>query len=108
VTNMTAEQLNDTNFTEKIKSSTGLVIVDFFAPWCGPCKMFGPIFEEVSADYTDVLFVKVNTEEAPKTAATAGVMSIPTIVFIKNGEEVERKTGFIQKEDLKNKIDSLK
>ena len=102
------EELTDTNFKTEIEKTSGLVVVDFHAPWCGPCQMFGPIFEEVSKQYDDVKFVKVNTQEAQQVASEAGVMSIPTIVFIKDGREVERVTGLMDAETLKSKVDSLK
>ena len=105
---MTVKLLDDANFKTEIENSTGLVVVDFFAPWCGPCQMFWPVFEAVSNQYPDVKFVKVDTQVAGKVATDAGVMSIPTIVFIKNGKEVERKTGFMNEETLKSKIEALK
>lgn len=99
---------DDTNFKVEIEDTTSLVVVDFSAAWCGPCQMFGPIFEEVSNEYSNVKFIKVDVQTAQKTAAEAGVMSIPTIVFIKNGKEVERRMGLMPKETLKSRIDELK
>ena len=70
--------------------------------------MFAPVFEETSSDYTDVTFVKVETESAPDVSQQFMIRSIPTIVFFKDGVEVERVSGFLQKGDLKSKIDSIK
>jgi len=99
---------DNTNFKAEIENAKDLVVVDFFAEWCGPCQTFGPIFEEVSNEYPGVKFIKIDVQTAQKTAAEAGVMSIPTIVFIKNGKEVERVLGLIEKDALKSKIKSLK
>lgn len=74
-------------------------VVDFYATWCGPCKMFGPIFEETSKE-KDINFIKLDVDKASEVAREYGVMSIPTIILFKNGEEVKRHTGFISKEDL--------
>jgi len=105
---MTIIHADDTNFKTEIANAKGLVVVDFFADWCGPCQTLGPIFEEVSEEYSEVKFIKVDTQKAQNTAAEAGVMSIPTIVFIKNGTELERVMGAQSKDALKNKINSLK
>lgn len=72
-------------------------VVDFYATWCGPCKMFGPIFEEVSSE-KDMNFVKLNVDEYSDIAREYGVMSIPTIILFKSGKEVKRTTGFMSKE----------
>ena len=71
-----------------------LAMVDFWASWCGPCKMLGPVIEELGADYEGrALIAKVNVDEEPELARQYGVMSIPTVVFLKNGEEFDRKVG---------------
>ena len=74
-------------------------VVDFYATWCGPCKMFSPIFEEVSNEST-INFVKIDTDSFPELAREYGVMSIPTIILFENGNEVKRHTGFMSKEDF--------
>ena len=74
-------------------------VVDFYATWCGPCKMFSPIFEEVSKEQ-DINFVKIEINNHSDIARQYGVMSIPTIILFKNGEEIKRHTGFISKEQL--------
>ncbi|MFH1450684.1 MAG: thioredoxin [archaeon] len=99
---------DDTNFDAELSKATGLVVIDFFADWCGPCQMFGPTFEETSNEYSDVAFLKVDTEQAPNTAQKFAVMSIPTIVFMKKGKILEVMRGALPKETLKSKIEELK
>ena len=74
-------------------------VVDFYAQWCGPCKMFGPIFEEVSSEY-DFNFVKVDVDKSSDIARKYGVMSIPTIILFENGVEKKKFTGFMSKDDF--------
>lgn len=74
-------------------------IVDFYADWCGPCKMFAPVFEEASQE-SDINFIKLNVDEYSDIAREYGVMTIPTIILFKNGNEVKRFTGFMPKEEL--------
>lgn len=78
-------------------------VVDFYATWCGPCKMFGPIFEEV-ANEKNINFVKLDVDKYSDVAREYGVMSIPTIILFKNGKEVKRFTGFMSKDDFINFI----
>lgn len=88
----------EAKFDELIKS--GKVIVDFYADWCGPCKMLAPIFEEVGKESNDVKFVKLNVDEIQSAARNNAVTSIPTLILFENGEEVKRHVGFISKNDL--------
>lgn len=99
------EHLTNENFKEKI--SKGMVVVDFYAQWCGPCKSFAPIFEESSNNFENIEFYKVNVEEAEKAAAEFGVMSIPTIIFFKDGQIAEQKTGMMMKSQFEEKIKEL-
>ena len=78
-------------------------VVDFYATWCGPCKMFGPIFEEVSNE-ENINFIKLDVDKSSEVAREYGVMTIPTIIVFKNGKEVNRRTGFMSKEELKDFI----
>ena len=85
--------LNDANFDSTVKSSQKLV-VDCWAAWCGPCRMLAPTFEALAKDYNGkVAFAKLDTDESPKTAMALGIHSIPTLIFFKDGKQVERLTG---------------
>lgn len=98
----------DTDFEEIVTKSDIPVVVDFWAEWCMPCQMFGPIFEETEKDYEGkVKFVKVSTEEAQAVAAKFNIMSIPSTVFFKDGKEVNRSVGLMPKEVLKDNLDKL-
>ena len=102
------EHVNNETFEKEVVQSDIPVIVDFWAAWCGPCQMMGPVFEELAGEYEDKLkFVKVSTEEAPEIAQKYGVQGIPSLIVMKNGEEVERIVGFNPKDALKQKIDSI-
>ena len=92
--------LEDENFNELIKEKT---IVDFYATWCGPCKMLGPIFEEV-ANEEDINFVKVDIDKHEDICREYKVMSVPTLILFENGKEIKRSIGFISKERLKEFI----
>lgn len=84
-------------FNELVKNESGTVVLDFYAVWCGPCKMFAPIFEKVASEHEDVKFYKVNVDEAGELASMMGVMNIPTIVRFDGGEETARKIGSMPK-----------
>jgi thioredoxin 1 len=95
----------DENFAEAALKSALPVIVDFWAEWCGPCRMLTPIIDEIAQEMSGALVVgKVNIDESPKTAARYGVSSIPTLLFIKGGEVVEQQTGLLAKKMLRDKI----
>lgn len=95
---------NEENFGSYI--STGKVLVDFFANWCGPCKMLSPILEEISEERTETKIVKVNVDECESLARQFGVMSIPTLILFKDGKEIDKKIGFMSKEDLNEWINN--
>ena len=98
-------ELTDSNFEETVKKYN-LMIVDFWAPWCGPCLVVSPIIEELAREYAEkVAFGKLNVDENPKTASKFGVFSIPTIVFLKEGEEIDRIIGAVPKDYIKGKIE---
>ena len=97
--------LNQEQFNN-IKNESGLKVVDFFATWCGPCKMLTPILEELSEEMQDsVEFVKVDIDESMELAMEYQVTSVPTLVFIKDGQEVSRKIGVNPKVALKEEIE---
>ena len=95
--------INAEEFNETIKS--GLTLVDFFAEWCGPCKMLGPVLEEVSKDYPDINFVKVNVDENMDLAGQFGIMSIPTVYIFKDGEVLTKMGGYRDAGGVKAFID---
>ena len=91
----------DSSFEKLITESEGPVLVDFWAPWCGPCRMVGPIVEELAKEYDGkIRVVKVNTEDCPMVSQAMGIRSIPTIVMFKGKDVVDHKIGFGSKEDL--------
>lgn len=102
-----AKVVTDANFAE-ILNSDQPVLVDFWATWCGPCKAISPIVDEVSAEYEGKAVVaKCNVDECDDVPMQYGIRSIPTLLFFKNGELVDRHVGVISKADLSAKIDSL-
>src|SRR5512136_1412710 len=97
--------LTDSNFDEEVLKSEKPVLVDFWAPWCGPCKAIGPVVEELATIYRDrVKVAKINIDENPKTATVYGVMSIPTLVLFKGGSIMEKLVGLVPKDRLEELI----
>jgi thioredoxin 1 len=100
--------LDDTNFESTLQSLKVPVIVDFWAEWCGPCRMLGPILDQVADEQKDIIqVVKVNVDNAPATSEKFGVRSIPYIVYFKNGEAVANELGVKSKDHLVSKAKSL-
>lgn len=99
---------SDADFEDKVLNQKGIVVVDFWAPWCGPCLMLSPILEKLADEYAnDVQFVKLNVDENPKTAQRYGVMSIPTIAIFEDGRLMNQIVGVRPAEVYKREIESL-
>ena len=90
---MSAMNINKNNFHEEVMNSEKPVLVDFWAPWCGPCRMVVPIIDEIAAEHPEYKVVKINVDEEPELASQYRVASIPTLVVMKSGLEVERSVG---------------
>lgn len=102
-----AAELTDANFQETVLNYEGLSVVDFWAEWCGPCRMVGPIIDELSNEYEGKATIgKVDVDSNPEVSMKYGVRSIPTILFIKNGEVVDKQVGAASKQVLQAKIDA--
>ena len=102
--NMNIIKVSDENFEQEVLNSNIPVLVDFYADWCGPCKMLSPVVDEVAKENDDIKVVKVNVDESQNTAIKYQVMSIPTLVVIKNGNEVNRSVGLIDKQEVLNLV----
>ncbi|MFN2260449.1 MAG: thioredoxin, partial [Psychroflexus sp.] len=100
--------VTDKDFQEKVLESDKPVMVDFWAAWCGPCRMVAPIVDELSSEYGDkAVIAKVDVDQNQEFAAKYGVRNIPTVLFFKDGEMVNRQVGVAQKETYKEAIDNL-
>ena len=103
-----ALQITTENFEEMVLNSDKPVLVDFWAEWCGPCRMVGPIVDELHTEYEGKAIVgKVNVDDQQEISAKYGIRNIPTILFFKDGEIVDKNVGVAPKSDLANKIDAL-
>ena len=94
--------LDDNNFKSEAEDSKGIVFVDFYADWCGPCKMISPIIDMLSEEIKDVSFYKINVDNAQEMAVNYGIMSIPTLLIFENGEMKNRVVGFRSKGEIED------
>ena len=100
--------ITDQNFEQEVTKSALPVLVDLWAPWCGPCRMVAPVIEKLSEKYNDNFkFCRLNVDENPQIAAKYGIMSIPTLMFFKGGEVVDTVIGAVPEQALQPKIDAL-
>ena len=97
---MSVQTITKENFEETVLRSEKPVLVDFWAPWCGPCRMVSPIVDEIAEERDDIAVGKVNVDEQPELAMQFGVMSIPTLLVFKNGEVAQKAVGVRPKEEL--------
>ena len=101
-------EVNDQSFENEIIKSSMPVVVDFWAPWCGPCHMIAPVTEKLSDEYADrVKFSKLNVDENPETSQRYGVMSIPMLIFFKDGQQVDSVLGAVPESTLQPKVRAL-
>jgi thioredoxin 1 len=103
---MATKALSESNFQETVKN--GIVLVDFWAPWCGPCRVFGPVFEKTSESNPDVVFAKVNTEDQPGLGAAFHVQAIPTLMAFRDGILLYQQAGALPGSALQKLIDQIK
>ncbi len=104
-----AYKFTDDNFEQEVLKSDIPVLVDFYADWCGPCKMIGPVIEELAEEYEGVIKIgKINVDENQNYSTKYKVMTIPNLIFFKNGEKVDQVIGVVSKDQLVEKLEALK
>ena len=96
------------NFNSEVEAHTGLVVIDLYADWCGPCRMLAPLLDELEAEYTDVKFCKINVDNDPELAKAFNVSSIPMVALVKDNTFVDMSLGFVPKANLVKLIEEYK
>ena len=100
-------EVNESNFKEFTGEKDRLVVLDFWAEWCGPCRMLAPVLVEIGTEYPEVAFGKVNVDEEAGLAQMFGIVSIPTLVFMKNGKIIKKSVGYLDADGLRAVLDGL-
>ncbi len=104
---MAVKKINEKDFEKEVTNEKGVVVVDFNADWCGPCRMLAPVLDELSREQRGVKFVAVNVDENPIISEKFGIFSIPCVVFMKDGKEISRSLGFVPKSELEDILKGL-
>ncbi len=100
--------INKDNFSIEVEQQAGLVVIDLYADWCGPCRMLAPVFHELESKYPDVKFCKINVDEEPELARTFNVTSIPMVAFVKDNTFADVSVGYVPSATLEKKIEENK
>jgi thioredoxin 1 len=103
---MSVVNIDDSSFVQEVEQSDKPVLVDFYADWCMPCKILGPVMEEIASEKSDVKICKLNVDVSQETAAKFGVMSIPTVVLFKDGQKVDQFVGALPKDQIEQFLSS--
>ena len=101
---MKSQVITKDNFDAEVMNTKGKVLIDFWASWCGPCRMLSPVVDEVAEEYADVKVGKINIDEEPGLAQQFGVMSIPTLMVFRDGEKIKESVGVVPKEQIESLI----
>lgn len=99
--------IGDQNFNNEVLNRKGVVVVDFYATWCAPCKMLSPVLEELQGELTEAKIFKIDVDKNPEVSNKYGIQSIPTIMIFKDGAEIDKKVGFTPKDTLREAIEEV-